>query len=312
MLEYRPSVLTGRFIVLPDVQHERESGIVTGPTDGNLPDVDASRTTSRSSSWMALVTMYVLFACCVFLLLTGLPALLGVVLPGSIVLLCLAVLHSRRPAFSSLGMVLAGFVAGLCVFCLLWRGGFVAWPMAGTGDLRTYLFLLVSHVVLVLLLLAGILWGTWGCQIPHLVRWGDSKKRFWVLAVPAVALWIWTSYFVFLNPLGSAIPTFLFLIVALAKACLTGFGEEAFYRGLVLPATSERYGPAAALVFQALLYTSFHFPLSQTFSSKPVFLLVVFGMGLAFGAMTQWTKGIGWAAVYHTALDVVVEWGNIL
>lgn len=305
-------MLTGKSTVLTEIRHENEVEIVTASGDNHLRDAAVSQNARRMSSWMSLVTMYVLFACCVSLLLTGQPILLGVVLPGFIVLLCLVVLHSRRPAFSSLGMVLAGFVAGLWVFCLLRRGGFVAWPMAGASDLRTYLFLLVSHVVLVLLLLAGILWGTWGCRIPHLVRWGGGKKRFWVLAVPAVALWVWTGYFVFLNPLGSTIPTFLFLVVALTKACLTGFGEEAFYRGLVLPATSERYGPAVALLFQAVLYTSFHFPLSQTFSSRPVFLLVVLGMGLSFGVMTQWTKGIGWATVYHTALDVVVEWGNIL
>ena len=44
----------------------------------------------------------------------------------------------------------------------------------------------------------------------------------------------------------------------------------------------------------------------------PLFLAAALVLGILFGTVTHRTRGIGWACCVHTALDVLVEWGQFV
>ena len=107
--------------------------------------------------------------------------------------------------------------------------------------------------------------------------------------------------------------TWAMIPILCAKACLTGVGEETFYRGFLQPAAMDWLGSKMGIIYQAAVYASFHVASirKEQLLAGLAFLSFVFILGLVFGAVTQRTKGIGLAATVHVTIDMAVEWGNI-
>jgi len=238
-------------------------------------------------------------------LVTPLAAVLGALLISR------APIRNRGVTWQGLWTLLGGLAAGLWVFNAFRYAGFVAWPMGHPGDVAHYLFLLYCHVTLVVTVLACVLWSMWGLSLSSLLSWGQWGRTKHVLLVSAGAVWAWALYSVVVTPTTSAGGVTALLAIALVKACLTGIGEEAYYRGLLLPAAATRYGVPVGIVFQACVYTAFHVHLGPAFFGQAGFLAAVFALGLLFGTVTQRTRGIGWACMVHVALNMVIEWRNL-
>ncbi|MDO9336261.1 MAG: CPBP family glutamic-type intramembrane protease [Caulobacter sp.] len=105
--------------------------------------------------------------------------------------------------------------------------------------------------------------------------------------------------------------------VALPLTILTVFfvpaiGEEAVFRGLMVPGRAEPANPARAIVLSTLLYVLWHplegftfLPGARDLFSRPDFLFVTGLLGLAC-ALTRWRTGSIWPAVLlHWAAVVV-------
>jgi len=207
--------------------------------------------------------------------------------------------------------MLAGFGAGLGIFVLLVRLGMASWPLTRAASPSAYAFLLLCHLMLVLAISAGFLLLSFRPGTPHCLRWGRWGRGRVVLGLSSFACVGAAVYNVLSHRPVFAAWLAPVVVIALLKAALTGVGEEVFYRGLLQPSAVAHFGRAWGIVFQAGLYMLFHVFLNQSFLPQIAFLVFVFGLGLVFGIVTQATNGIGWAALIHTALDVVVEWSNI-
>lgn len=261
---------------------------------------------------------------CFFLLLAGLltrgPGA-GLALAGFLLVLALTAQSVCRGAWNedgrALGLAVIGLGLGLWVFTALRAAGLAAWPLAAARSLAQYFSLFVSHLLFFFVVFSATVWVA-GAHIPlELFRFGSWRTRRapWLgkaaLAVSAALVWAWAlAEVIQTRPAGPG-AAWAFFLLALAKACLTGLGEEAAWRGLVLPLAVKRLGPAAGLVFQAALYAAFHIHLGAALVHKGLFLAAVFGLGLGLGAVSLKTRGIGWAALIHIGLNVVIEWRNI-
>lgn len=75
----------------------------------------------------------------------------------------------------------------------------------------------------------------------------------------------------------------LFVIVLL----INGFGEEAGWRGFLLPRLQRRFGPVVGVLVQAMLWIAWHAPLFwvvATYRAMPVSMILFgFGLGLILG-----------------------------
>jgi membrane protease YdiL (CAAX protease family) len=95
--------------------------------------------------------------------------------------------------------------------------------------------------------------------------------------------------------------------VAFALVLIGGFGEEAGWRGYLLPTLQRRFGPLAATGIVAAVWAGWHLPqffLIQTYEDFPVAMLPVFLVGMAGGAVVlTWlynrTRSILACAVWH-------------
>lgn len=105
-----------------------------------------------------------------YLLTSGYGGMTG--LGAAFVLLAggVAVAWSLGPeAGRRLWRVLTALGVGLGVFSLFRFAGLVQWPMGRPDSLRSYLFMLYSHVVLSATILATVLWGAYGKGIEETV-----------------------------------------------------------------------------------------------------------------------------------------------
>ena len=103
----------------------------------------------------------------------------------------------------------------------------------------------------------------------------------------------------------------IFIAICLAKAALTGTTEEICYRGIIQPMAIRHFGLPLAIILQSALYMAFHMHLGPAFVSRALFLPAVCTLGIIFGIVSYRTKGIGWAVLIHTALNIVIEWLNL-
>lgn len=217
-----------------------------------------------------------------------------------------------------------GLAGGFWVFSLFRLLGLAYWPMAAADLLKTYSLLLISHAGLAATVVAAMLWaslmgshhgtGRIKALIPLGIPLGGApipwrKAVLWL--VPA-GLWCWGLHHAFTHPAAITAPLPILLMLAMLKALITGFGEEAAYRGIVQETAIARYGAYGGLLVQATLYAAFHAHLGTAFtSSRFVFLGLVFALGLALGLAARYMRGIAWGAAVHAAFDLVIEWNNI-
>jgi len=270
-------------------------------------------------AWLALAGM-------VFHLLTGAAAgRLHVLSALAVVVLGLAAAYVPWRGASGgapyVWRVLSALLAGFWIFNGFRYLGWVRWPMARPDGLGAYAFLLYSHFVMVATVLSPMLlvgsgkgspsrrlaWGAWGGP-------GRGNAGRALLAVVAAGLWIWAIFAVVFYIRNGALAgpgLFLFPLIVVIKACLTGGGEEVCFRGIVQPASVARFGLPFGLVFQAGLYALFHMHLGAAIVGETGFVFCVFVFGLAVGAVTRWTRGVGWAFTVHFALNVVIECSNL-
>jgi membrane protease YdiL (CAAX protease family) len=214
--------------------------------------------------------------------------------------------------------IVSAFAIGFWLFVFLRYLGLVQWPLAHADNLRAYLFLLVSHLVFVVTVLACLLWVA-GKRISFdLLSFGNWRKDSLghtgqiVLLAIAAGTWIWAIYFVMSVKLPVSEGLLFFMIIAFIKAILTGATEEVSYRGIIQPVAIARFGIPFGIIIQGCLYTTFHLHLGAAFCGHIGFLFVVMGLGLLFGVITRLTSGIGWACIIHIAINLVIEWQNLL
>ena len=81
--------------------------------------------------------------------------------------------------------------------------------------------------------------------------------------------------------------------------------EELVYRGLLLGPYGNLFGAFGGNLLQALVFASIHIGVAYT-SSSLVFLLVVFGLGLALGWLAMKTESLLSPVLIHAAVDVPV------
>lgn len=213
--------------------------------------------------------------------------------------------------------IVSAFAIGFWLFVFFRYLGFVQWPLAHADNLRTYLFLLASHLVFVVTVLSCLLWIAGKRTSFELLSWGNWRKDFLgytgqvVLLAIAAGTWIWAIYSVMSTELPVSERLLWFMVVAFIKAILTGATEEVSYRGIIQPVAVARFGIPFGIIVQSCLYTAFHLHLGAAFCGHIVFLVAVMGLGLLFGVITRLTGGIGWACTIHIAISLVIEWQNL-
>jgi len=214
--------------------------------------------------------------------------------------------------------IVSAFAIGFWLFVSLRYLGLVQWPLAHVENLRAYLFLLVSHLVFVVTVLACLLWVA-GKRISFdLLSFGNWRKDILgytgqvVLLATAAGTWIYAIYSVISTELPASGKLLWFMLIAFIKAILTGATEEVSYRGIIQPVAIARFGIPFGIIIQGCLYTTFHLHLGAAFCGHIGFLFAVMGLGLLFGVITRLTSGIGWACIIHIAINLVIEWQNLL
>ncbi len=148
------------------------------------------------------------------------------------------------------------------------------------------------------------------CRLPQGV-WG------WTLALsPAamiVALLITQRWIdLGLDPVGmtrfSGLPVLPVPLLFMVVVLVNGFGEEAGWRGFLLPRLQRRLGPVRGILVQAMLWIAWHAPLFwivATYRAMPVpMILFGFGLGLVLGGFVLAQV----AAVSRGSVPAVALW----
>ena len=210
----------------------------------------------------------------------------------------------------SIGAVFVGLLGGVLLFETYRRLGWVWWPLGRAERLWEYGLLLYSHVVLVLTVGVCLLWST--CRDGRVGRLSWGTSRGWpFLSGVGIVVWLWAAWVVTGTRPRIEGPLVLVVVMAVAKASLTGFGEEACFRGLLQGAAVARLGAAAGIGFQACIYAGFHIGLRSAIVTQSLFIPAVFLLGVVFGIIAHLTRGIAWVSVFHSGIDMVIEWSNI-
>ena len=213
--------------------------------------------------------------------------------------------------------VVAGLALGFVAFNIFRYLGFVSWPLERVENAREFTFLLISHVVLVAFVLAGVLWAAVPTgQATPLARYFPLGKINWLssclIGVSAI-IWLWVFWTVWHKPINAPGVIWCYVSIAFIKACITGFGEEACYRGILQKCASDSFGPVWGIILQAILYATFHIHLGAAFiNNRILFLPGLFLFGVILGIFTHKAKSILPACIIHSALDMIIEWGNII
>jgi len=135
-----------------------------------------------------------------------------------------------------------------------------------------------------------------------------SKGRF------GLGLGVGLSSFVGLSALGLAFAaaqgltsdrTVSVLPLYVAVVIADGFTEEFLFRGLFLRRMGELLGPRWANVLTAAVFSLTHLQVGFT-PSVPVFLVLVFLLGLLWGWMMQRTGSLLASALFHAGADMLI------
>ena len=213
--------------------------------------------------------------------------------------------------------VLTALAIGFWVFSFFRYIGWLSWPLARPCSLSGYIRLLWYHLMMAIAVLIPVLAVAWQIRPVAKLRFGNwraissgSPGRALLLVILCVC-WLCALYVVFsTRPQASGAIASL-IVVCILKAVLTGATEEICYRGIIQPAAIARFGVPLGMILQSCLYAGFHMHLGMVFSPRPVFLVAVTVLGFVLGLVSYRTGGIGWAALIHIAINVVIEWRNI-
>jgi membrane protease YdiL (CAAX protease family) len=259
----------------------------------------------------------------VFVHLTTLKSLSYITLgaSASMVLLSVGLCFKRATrkldSARSMWIILTALASGFWFFNLFRFMGLVVWPLNRSADLIGFTRLLYSHMVLSANVLTPVFITRHIAEPIHNMAWGNWKFCFLsihfrtALWISLFGIWIWALNEVLLGKPSASGPVKAFVVISILKAILTGATEEICYRGIIQPAAIERFGALIGIVLQSCLYTVFHMHLGAAILSHTAFLAGVMTLGLAFGAITHLSGGIGWVFSAHTAINLVIEWHNL-
>lgn len=90
------------------------------------------------------------------------------------------------------------------------------------------------------------------------------------------------------------------VVAVLAAALIVPFGEELFFRGMVLNAWEREYGPRRALVGSALLFTAIHLSDGGLLVAVPI-LVLAFVLGIAY----QRTRSLPLVVALHGSFNAI-------
>lgn len=99
--------------------------------------------------------------------------------------------------------------------------------------------------------------------------------------------------------LARVLPAFVLIIVA------DGFMEELLFRGLFLRRMARVIGDSRANLVTAAVFALTHLQVEFT-ANLPVFIVVVFGLGLLWGWIMQRTGSIMAPALFHAGADMLI------
>jgi membrane protease YdiL (CAAX protease family) len=99
--------------------------------------------------------------------------------------------------------------------------------------------------------------------------------------------------------LARVLPAFLLIVVA------DGFMEELLFRGLFLRRMARVIGESRANLVTAAVFALTHLQVEFT-PNLPVFIAVVFGLGLLWGWIMQRTRSIIAPALFHAGADMLI------
>jgi membrane protease YdiL (CAAX protease family) len=276
---------------------------------------------SQIGKLLEVTVVVLIFSIFVHLLTSASVCLWDIIVALTIVLITLVLawkpLVSDWDSGRRLLAVLSALAGGFWVFNFFRYIGFVRWPLGNPTDLNDYLYLLYFHFVLSISVLAPVLIVRNEAKPVKPISWGNWRKTGFafldmtVLLLSSIGFWLFAFYVVLVIKISVSGPLTTFVFISILKAVLTGATEEICYRGIIQPAAIERFGVLMGIVFQSCLYTAFHMHLGAAFFSHTAFLAGVMTLGLAFGAITHLSGGIGWAFSVHTAINLVIEWHNL-
>lgn len=83
----------------------------------------------------------------------------------------------------------------------------------------------------------------------------------------------------------------------IAVGVFVPIGEELFFRGFILPAVRNRWGPVAAVLISAMLFALFHV--------DPGLYLPTFILGVSLGAARVWTGSLWPSIMIHMAQNIL-------
>ena len=224
----------------------------------------------------------------------------------------------KKKTGDKLWLTLGALASGFWLFTVLRYFSITQWPLGYADNLQRYFNLMIHHLAMAVCVLVPVILISSKKDVKESLRFGKWKMRFpkragiYVLTASSVGVWIWAFSGIIRTHEYSGMRWAGFLAIALVKAFLTGASEEAGYRGFIQKQAVKRFGPITGIIFQAIIYTAFHLNLGPAFFDFFPFMMSVFTVGLIFGFVSWKTKGIGWAVIIHTGVDLVIEWRNIL
>ncbi len=214
--------------------------------------------------------------------------------------------------------VISAIFIGFWLFSFLRYLDIVKWPLGKASNLSEQSLLLRFHLFFSLAILFPLFAAnrSFGyLKTVGLGRWNQriflNVNLFPLLIASLVVVWSWVISVVNNTEFPTDDPAVGFIAICLLKAFLTGLTEEICFRGALQHALSKHFGVFGGILLQSCCYMVFHFHLGEVVSPKILFLISVWILGLIFGIITHLTSGIGWAIGIHTAIDVIVECGNL-
>ena len=162
--------------------------------------------------------------------------------------------------------------------------------------------LLLVGVILLLVLLAGDSLGSVYLKRGK-VRWwlpvGIAAFLIFGLIPLTTAQTLFGSGPIALNEIVRVWPWVLIFVLA------NGFAEELLFRGLLLPRLQPSVGIGPAILVVTTVFTLWHLGANYA-ASLPIFLAIVFCLGLAWAILTVKTDSLWGAVLFHAGTDIPI------
>lgn len=149
------------------------------------------------------------------------------------------------------------------------------------------------------LVVTAIVGGTHGLReyLAHFVQWRVSLRWYGAAVLPMVIFLVaWALLALFGGPapdlvdLGefSGLPALAWPLLVLAVLAFNGYGEEAGWRGFLVPGLLKRSGPFTTSLIVAVVWFTWHIPSFAVIEGYRIFglgIVPMMGLGLIAGAM---------------------------